>query len=121
MAKTIRTQTQITSLRALTDGSLSLTVHSPELTSKQKAAFMDLQNVICDTTFKPEELSSDKILRVNKSKDTRSASERLLKTLYAYWATRKDRGDDVEDFDQYYRKFMGKIISNLQIKLDELK
>lgn len=120
--KTIETQGIITSFRGLSDGALSLTVHSPQLTSEEKAAFMELQNVICDVRFKPEELSSEDILKVNKSKDTRSASERLLKTLYALFMTKKEVGHDVgEDFDQFYRKFMGRVNDRVKSEIDKLK
>ena len=46
--RAINFQAIITSIRALKDGSLSLTIHSPELTSEEKAEFMNLQNVVLE-------------------------------------------------------------------------
>ena len=53
--KAIKTDSVITSIMSLQDRSLSLTVHTPELTAKQRAYFMELQGLNLDTLFDPKD------------------------------------------------------------------
>ena len=113
--KAINFQAIITSIRALKDGSLSLTIHSPELTSEEKAEFMNLQNVVLDALLQPEEMQFPEIKRVKSDLDTKTPSERLRGALFVLW---KKRGEEGE-FRRFYEKNMEKFIRRISEAIDE--
>jgi hypothetical protein len=112
--KAIQTQAVISSLRALTDGGLSLTVHTPELTPEEKAEFMRLQNINIKALFNPLEYKQAPKITVDKELDRKSQSERIRNCLFVLWKQEGEPGD----FSQFYRKRTEDIISYIKRKLD---
>lgn len=113
--KAIKTEAIISSLRALTDGGLSLTVHTPELSPAEKAEFMTLQNIVCNALFEPQDETPRDILKVDKELDQKSQSERIRAVLFVLW---KQAGEPGE-FRDFYRQKTEAIINWLKRKLDE--
>lgn len=109
--KTINTPCIITSLRSKVDGSLGLTVSTPELSSKEKVAFMELQNKNLLGLFQPTEESAEEI-KVEKSLDTKSPSQRLRSVLFVVYKNTKTN----DTFSVFYEKFMDKIIEGVKRK-----
>lgn len=111
--KAIKSRGIITSFRGLNDGSLSLTVHTPELNPSDKAHFMELQGVNLDMLFDPIDYQVPEI-EIDKDLEGKSQSERIRNCLYVLW---KQEGEPGE-FAQFYKNRTEKIINWLKRKLD---
>ncbi len=107
--KAIKANTIITGIRARVDGSLGLTISTPELNPEEKVAFMELQNVNCDTLFQPlgERVP---LVEVKGETETKTSSQRLRGSIYRLWESEGKRGE----FESYYKAKMEKIISWIQ-------
>lgn len=112
--KAIRTQAIVNSVRSKVDRSLSMTIHTPELTPQEKALFMELQGVISDMTLTPQEENVPTV-EIDKDLKSKSQSERLRSVLYVYW---KQQGENGE-FSDFYRRNMERFIDIIKDKLDE--
>ena len=112
--KTIKTNALISSFRGLSDGSLSLTLHTPELTSSEKAEFMNLQNVNLEATFQPTDMKVPD-LKIDKDVDKKSQAERIRAIIFILW---KQGGEEGEFYD-FYQKKTEKIINYLKEQINE--
>ena len=111
MIKAIKSPVIITSIRSKTDGSLGLTLSTPELSVEEKVAFMGLQNLNLEALFMPTDESSEE-LKVKKDLDTKTPSQRLRSVLFVVYKNTKT--DDT--FATFYDKFMDKIIEGVKRK-----
>lgn len=111
--KAIRTQSILTGITAKVDGSLSLRFTTPELTSREKAAVMDLQNVNNTLTIRPNDSAKAEVAEVKAELGSKTPSQRLRSVIFVLW---KQQGHD--DFEIYYRNIMEKIIDQIKNKLD---
>lgn len=111
--KAITVNTVITSLRSLTDGGLSLTVHTPELSPKEKAYFMELQGLNTKALFDPMEHKVPEV-KIDREFESKTSSERLRAVLFVQWKQAKEPGE----FAQFYKKEMEKIINAVKRRLD---
>jgi len=111
--KAIETQGIITGVRSKVDGSLGLSMSTPELTSEEKAAVMDLQgqNLVC--TFVPLDEKNAPKMKVDKEIETKTPSNRLRNVLYVLWEQEGGKGD----FDDFYKRQMEKVIDAYKGKL----
>lgn len=112
--KAIKTQIQINSIRSKVDGSLGLTMETPELRNEEKVAFMELQNIPCNILIEPIDIPSEDILEVDKGAGEKTPSQRLRAIIFRFW---KDKGIG-GDFEIYYRKSVNKVISDISEKLN---
>lgn len=115
--KAVRTKSIITSLRAKKDGSLGLSVSTPELTSQEKVAFMELQGVNVDVWIKPLDEPPKEIIKINKQIGEKSVSSRLRSIIFVFWKKYVSDGD----FEAYYRKAIERHIDLWKEKIDENK
>lgn len=113
--KAVALQTIISSIRAKTDGSLSLTLQTPELSVQDKVMVMSLQNVVCDALFQPQDEEFPEIHRVEGKVEGKTPSQRLRGALYVLWQKRRIE----EDFEVWYRRQMDKIINQVKLKIEE--
>ena len=120
--KTIKTQAIISGVRSKVDGSLSLNVHTPELSSQEKAEFMELQGKDTTMLIQPKDDAPEVVMEVEKGMDTKTPSQRIRSILFILWKQaeeyRKQQGEIVS-FDNYYREKMEQIISQLKDKIEE--
>lgn len=107
----------ITSIRSKVDGSLSLTVHTPELSIEDKVMIMSLQNVVCDALFQPQEEEFPEIHKVENKIEGKTPSQRLRGSLFVLW---KKKGIE-EDFFTWYRQQMDAIINQIKLKIEEVE
>lgn len=112
--RTIQTPVIITSFRGKVDGSLSLTVTTPELNPQEKMEFMTLQGVNCLGLFKPTDFQTP-LLKVEKKIDGESPSKRLRSVLFVWWKQLNEQ----EDFEIFYIKQMEKFIDKVKEQLDD--
>lgn len=112
--KAIEVDGIITTLSSRKDGSLRLSVITPELTAEEKAEFMQLQSQNLKLLLNPldYEQKAPKY-KVASEFENKSPSLRLRNTLFVLWQQNGSRGD----FDDYYRKQMEKFIDAVKEQL----
>ncbi len=116
LKKAILTNAVITSLNSKADRSLGLRISTPELSSTQKAAFFDLQNVPGKLSFLPDsDVAPDEVI-VDRDLKQKSQSSRLRAVIFVLW---KQQGSD-EDFETFYKLETEKIIDQLKGRIDEI-
>lgn len=112
--KAIKCQAIITSLRSRADRSLGLNVSTPELTSEEKVAFMELQNINCNVVFAPTEEPVQEIINVKSEVNTKTPSQRLRAVLFIFYMQKGIK----EPFEEFYQKQMEKFINFIKEKLE---
>lgn len=113
--KSIQVQATITGIRAKVDRSLGLSISTPELSTNEKALFMELQGLNLDLVITPREELNVETEKIDKELETKSSSQRLRAVLFIYW---KQLGEK-ETFEEFYRLHMNKLIDFIKGKLDE--
>jgi predicted sugar kinase len=92
--KSIQTNAIITGIRARVDGSLGITLSTPELNPEEKVVFMELQNINCQTLFKPLEEKTD-LIEVKGETETKTSSQRLRGCIYVLKFTQGKKMDQM--------------------------
>jgi hypothetical protein len=110
--KSIETSAVITGIRSKSDGSLGLSIGTPELSPEEKVVFMSLQNLNVKMTIEPTENPEEKI-KVEKGLDGKSPSERLYNVIYVYYKSLNSS----DDFQTFYKRNMEGIIDQYKAKL----
>lgn len=112
--KQIEVNMIITGIRSKVDGSLGLSMTTPELTPEEKAEFMRLQGVNLVALFMPlDEKDAPKYV-VDKEIESKTPGNRLRNTLYVLWQQEGGKGE----FDEFYKKYMDKFINAVKEQLD---
>lgn len=112
--KSIQTQAVITGIRSKVDRSLGLSLSTPELSTNEKALFMELQGLNIDLIIKPLEDTNPEVEKIDKELDVKKPSVRLRAVLFIYW---KQLGEK-EPFEQFYKETMEKFIQHIKDKLE---
>jgi hypothetical protein len=118
--KTIKTSCQITSLSSRNDGSLRLSVVTPELSVEEKVAVMELQGQLLQALFIPEEFQAEQ-MEIGKDLDGKSPSSRLRNVLFVWWKKLEENNKTKDDFSLWYRNKMESIIDGVKLKIEELE
>ncbi len=95
------------------DGSLTLSFSTPELTPDEKLVFLELQKKNLKMLLQPTDEITTEMKEVRGQFETRTPSQRLRSCLYIYWKQASGQGE----FDDFYRKQMDEIINNIKTKL----
>lgn len=114
--KEIKTSAVITGIRSKVDRSLGLSVATPELSSEEKTAFLDLQGMNVMLTIKPMDEESEE-MNVEEKMEGKKPSERLRSVIFVLWNSKYK--EKYPDFDVYYRMMMEKFIENVKQFLPE--
>src|SRR5258705_9569936 len=83
--KAIRTEAQLTSFRSRSDGSIGFSGVTPEMSSNEKVALFDLQNVLCQLLIYPKDAKDAEVLEVRKEIEVKSPQSRLRATIFVLW------------------------------------
>ena len=118
--KTISTKCQITSLSSRNDGSLRLSVVTPELSVLERSEFMELQNQLLQVLFTPEEFQTQEMV-IDKDLDGKSPSTRLRSIMFVWFSKLKEKGEVKDDFSLWYRNKMESIMDKIKLKLEDLE
>lgn len=113
--KTIQVNAVITGIRSRVDRSLGLSLSTPELSTQEKALFMELQGLNIDLTITPKEEVNLEVEKIDKEINTKTSSQRLRAVTFLYW---KQLGEK-ETFEEFYRQHMEKLIDFIKGKLDQ--
>lgn len=114
--KAIRHKATISSIMAKVDGSVGYRVNTPELSTEEKSAIFDLQNINVEILVSPFNEPKVETLTIKKDLDQKSPSQRLRGVLFLLW-DKNHEGHPV--FDTYYEVKMNKYIEFLKGKIDE--
>lgn len=107
----------INSIRSKKDKSLGFNAETPELTSEEKVAFMDLQGINIEAILSPiDELVQDDLLVVDKDIEHKTQSQRIRSVLYLLY---KQNNETTKSFNDYYIEKTEKFIEYLKSKLEE--
>jgi hypothetical protein len=112
--KTLQVNIIITGIRSKVDGSLGISMTTPELSPEEKAEFMRLQGVNIDATFVPLEEKNAPKYKIDKEIETKTPSNRLRNTLYVLWEQEGGKGE----FDEFYKKYIEKFINVVKERLE---
>ncbi len=112
--KKINTQAIITGLRSKVDGSLGLTVSTPELTSEEKTEFFNLQNKNLMITIVPEDEKPDDMISVKADMEGKSPSQRQRAIIFVLFKQQ----NNIKTFNEFYERTMEAIIDKLKAKAD---
>lgn len=114
--KSISTPAIIEGLRARKDGSLGLSVSTPEMSPQEKALFFELQNINLDIVITPKDEPNPEEYKIESGDlNTKSPSQRMRSVLFILW---KQDNEGLE-FLEYYRRHMEKLIEFLKSKIKE--
>ena len=111
------TPIQITSISAKVDGSVRLSVITPELTPEEKVELMKLQNINIDAYFIPTILSRESDLekiQVKKEIGQKTPSQRMRAVIYKLWI----QNGSPDTYEIYYANRMEKILDSLKQQIE---
>lgn len=109
----ITLQVVLGSVRARKDGSLGLTIETPELSPEEKVKVMELQNSTLQAVFIPLDTPDVPDYVVNKEMETKTPSQRLRAALYVM----HQQSNSKDDFEVFYKQKMEKFIDAVKEKL----
>src|SRR4029077_14850795 len=109
----LRFEAIVTSIRSRVDGSLGLGVVTPELSTEEKIALMNLQNILSEIIIMPKDEKDVDLLEVKKEVIHKSPAQRMRSVIFLLWK----QTDEKEPFDIFYLSTMEKIIEWLKGKL----
>lgn len=112
--KKINIQVIISSIRAKTDGSLGLSMSTPELSNEEKVEVMRLQNKVLEAVFIPLDSPDVPDYRINTDLEQKTPSQRLRGVIYRMW----ELNSEGKTFEEYYKEVMEKFINKLKEKLN---
>lgn len=110
--KSIQTPAVIDSIRSKVDGSLGLTISTPEYSSSEKIAFLDLQGKNMTMTIIPTDEPVEEEIKVDKDMEEKPLHVRLRNTLYVLWD--KKYRDTYPEYENFYKSKMNKWIKDIQ-------
>jgi len=104
-------------IRAKKDGSLGITMSTPEMLPEEKTAMLYLQGINLDVKLKPLDFKIDEPLKVKQEINSKTQSQRIRSVLYLLW---KHEGEP-DTFEVYYHHKTEKYIEFLKDKLEDYK
>lgn len=113
--RAIQTAAQITGLRSRTDGSLGLTVSTPELTPAEKTVFFELQNLNLTLLITPDDEVEVEVEKVKGEMGTKTQGQRIRGCIFKIWETKGKQGD----FEAFYRQKTEAIIEWLKKQIEQ--
>ncbi len=116
MNKGFTVETTLTRCTTLSDYGLSIGFHTKELTPEEKLMVLMMHNQNGWLLFKPDEIMETEVPKQPTNMDTKTPSQRLRGVLFRLYEQTKDGS---EDFEQYYRRQMEKLIEHVKARIDQ--
>lgn len=123
--KTIQVEAIITGIRSKVDRSLGISISTPELSTNEKALFMELQGINSRLTIEPLDDKSEGVEKIDREIETKSSSQRLRAVLFVLYkqqgeANKLGNGVNGEiKFEEFYKNYMEKFIDHIKTKLEQ--
>ena len=112
--KALTCHVQITGVRAKVDGSLGVSLATPELSASEKALFMEWMNRDATMLLQVDTAAVGDVKEVKGEFDRKTPGQRLRATIYVWWQQAGEQGD----FETFYLHKMEKIIEGVKSKLE---
>ena len=112
--KAINTKAIVTSISSHKDGSLGLRMVTPELTSEEKVAVMEIQGKNLEILINPLDDLPEETITVKKDIESKSQGQRIRAVIFLLWSQEGEPGL----FEEYYHQTTEKYIEFLKEKLD---
>lgn len=109
---------QISSIKTLKDGSITLSLETQELTPSKAGDLFGLRNQIAVVYISPKQVDQREIDQVDKIDPEfggKTQSQRMRNVLFKLYEQDKE---GFKDFDVYYRSKTEKIIEHLKTKIN---
>lgn len=117
--RALTTQAILTSFSSRADKSLGFRGVTPELTSKEKAQFMELQNINLRMLLEPMDFEPSGKDEVKGVLDSKSPSTRLRGVLYVLWKQQTESGKmQDKSWELFYVESMERMISDIKSQLE---
>jgi hypothetical protein len=116
--KSIVSQIILTSFSSKVDGSLGFRGCTPELSTAEKVAMMDLQGKNCRALFEPIDFATDGKLEIKNPLDSKTPGQRLRGVLFVLHKQLLEKGKMDVNFDVFYTQQLETIITNYKEQLE---
>lgn len=113
--KALTCEVILTSASTRADGSLGLRLATPELSTAEKVALLDLQGKTLKALFQPMGEEPDELVEVKKEMEFKTPGQRLRGVLWIWF---KQTADPKTTFDMFYCEKMEAIIEHVKSKLN---
>ncbi len=113
MPKAISCSMVLTGARTRQDGSLGLSMATPELEPSAKTAFFELMNLNLKVIIQPMDEAPDSLVDVKAEFENKSPGQRLRAVLFVLWKQQQELGE----FSDFYRHQMNALIEQVKGRL----
>lgn len=113
--KAITCDVILSGIRTRADGSISLTLVTPELEAEDITAFASLRNTNLKILIQPVDGKPVELKEIKGEFDTKTPSQRLRSVLYVLWK----ETDGTGEFEDFYRRRMNAIIDKIKEKFPD--
>lgn len=111
--KAISSPVILTRVSTRADGSLSLSLATPELKPDEMLAFLEAQNKQCRLLLQPESDSPESLVDVKREFERKTPCQRLRAVIFIAWKQAKEPGE----FEQWYGRRMEAYIEDVKQNL----
>jgi hypothetical protein len=112
--KALTCNVQIVGVRAKVDGSLGVSLATPELKADEKAVFMEWMNRDVKMLLQVDTGGVGDVKEVKGEFDRKTPGQRLRAVLFVYWQQVKS----AKSFDDFYLEQMETLIDSFKAKLE---
>jgi len=113
--KAIVTDAIFSGFTSRADKSIGFRGVTPELTSVEKAALMDIHGINVRLLIEPKDFELDAKLEIKGQFDKKTASQRLRAVLFILWKQSSGQGE----FEDFYRREMESVIEQIKSRLSD--
>ena len=113
MNQAIQFNAVLTRVGTRSDGSLGITIETPELVPEDKLAVFNLQNVPCKVTFQPNVADAAPPKEIKGELSRKTCSERIRAVIFCFFKAVGEPGL----FDAFYAAECEKVINAYKAKL----
>ena len=116
--KAIVSQIILSSFTSKVDGSLGFRGTTPELSTAEKVAMMELQGRNVRALFEPMDFATDGKVEIKNPLGGKTPGERLRGVMYVAWKQFTAKKMISQTFDEFYVKHMERAIEDWKQQLD---
>jgi len=110
----------LTRIASRVDGSLTLSLVTPELKPDEKTAFFEMQNKECKILVQPKGEAAE-LKEIKGEFDKKSPSQRVRNTLFALWRHLTDTNQIEISFETFYLRQMESYLDSLKSQLPGIR
>lgn len=112
--KSIKVDAIITGVRSKVDRSLGVSLSTPELSTEERAEFMNLQGINLHLLIEPADTIPAEIYEVKTELNAKTQGQRIRAVLFILWKQEGSKGE----FEAYYKDKTEQYIGFLKEKIE---